>query len=141
MIGDETIQSALITKLKLFPSPTGTFTNSAEIRELEWQGDEFVYPNVRLDLEDNRYYFDEQERCQLQEVEFSVYVFSESRSSKQCSQIKTEIINFLVGQGWSNIPLNVRFARVRLLENVPAVRAEERVWRAQARFISRVIPT
>lgn len=138
MLGDEVIQASLITKLKLFPSATGTFTNSAEIRELEWQGDDFSYPNVRLDLEDNRYYYDEQEKCQLQEVEWSVYVFSEHRSSKQCSQIKTEIINFLVGQGWTNIPHNIKFARARLLDNVPAIRVDERIWRSQVRFVSRV---
>jgi hypothetical protein len=140
VIGDEVIQAGLIARLKTYPSPTGAFTNSTEIRELGWQGDEFVYPNIRLDLEDNRYYFDEQKRCQLQEVEWSIYVFSEQRSSKQSSQIKTEIINFLVGNGWTSLAHNIRFTSPRLIENVPAVRESERVWRCQARFSSRVSP-
>lgn len=140
MINDEFIQAGLITKLKTYPTATGVFTNSTEIRELEWQGDEFVYPNIRLDLEDNRYYYDEQQRCGLQEIEFSVYIFSEQRSSKQCSQIKSEVINFLVGNGWTNSTYNIRFTPLRLIENIPAIRESERVWRSQARFSSKVSP-
>lgn len=140
MIGDEVIQAGIIARLKTYPTPTGAFTNSSEIRELEWQGDEFVYPNIRLDLEDNRDYFDEQERCSLQYIEFSVYVFSESRSSKQASQIKSEIIDFLKGRGWTNLTHNVKFSSPRLIENIPAIRVEERIWRSQARFSSKVSP-
>lgn len=140
MIGDEVIQAGIIARLKTYPTATGAFTNSAEIRELEWQGDEFVYPNIRLDLEDNRDYFNEQERCQLQEVEFSVYIFSEQRSSKECSQIKSEIINYIKGRGWTNITHNIRFSPPRLIENIPTIRESERVWRAQARFSSKVSP-
>ena len=140
MIGDDRVQASLISKLKTYPTITGAFTNSTEIRELEWQGDEFVYPNLRLDLEDNRFYYDEQERCNLQAVEFSVYVFSEQRSSKQSSQIKSEVINFLVGTGWTNSTYGVRFSPLRLMENVPSVRETERIFRCQAKFSSKVSP-
>ena len=91
MIGDEQIQAAIITKMKSL-APYNNVA-STEIRELEWQGDTFSYPNIRVELEVNEWAFDEQEKCRLQYVEFSVYCFSEQRSSKECSQTKTRKTN------------------------------------------------
>ena len=138
MIGDEQVQAAIITKLKAL-SPFGAVT-STEVRELEWQGDTFTYPNIRVDLESNEYYYDEQERCQLQYAEFSIYIFSQQRSSKECSQIKTLMANALVGIGFTNSTQGVKFSRVRMVDNVPAIRQDERTWRAQIKLGSRISP-
>lgn len=134
IIGDEVIQAAIIAKLKLL-APFGAVV-STEIRELEWQGDSFTYPNIRVELEDNTPYYDEQLRCGIQRVEFSVYVFSEQKSSKEASQIKTLVTNALVGDGFSNS--TIRFLPIRILDNVPAVREDDRTWRAQIKFGSKV---
>lgn len=138
MIGDEVIQAAIIAKIKSL-APFGN-VQSGEVKELEWKGDAFSYPNIRVDLETNEYAFDEQERCMLQYVEFSVYIFSEQRSSKECSQIKTLVSNALIGLGFSNSTYGVRFSRLRLVDNVPAVPESERVWRSQIKLGSRVSP-
>lgn len=135
MIGDEVLQAAIISKLKSL-APFGA-VQSNEIREIEWQGDAFTYPNIRVDLEENEYVFDEQERCNLQYVEFSVYIFSEARSSKEASQIKTLVINSLVGNGFT-ASNSVKFSRIRLVDNVRTFREDERTWRAQVKFGSRV---
>ena len=134
MIGDEQIQAAIISKLKSL-APYGGVA-STEIRELEWQGDVFTYPNIRVELETNEWEFDEQEKCMLQYVEFSAYCFSEQRSSKECSQIKTAIINAIGGIGFTTN--STKFMRLRLVDNVPAVRQDERTWRSQVKFGSRV---
>lgn len=134
MIGDESIQASIVAKLKAL-APFDT-VSSTEIREFQWQGDEFAYPNIRIELEKNEYEFDEQERCQLQYIEFSVYAFSESKSSKESSRIKSAVINQLVGAGFTT--LGVKFNRVRLIDNVPAVRQDERTFRTQAKFGSRI---
>lgn len=133
MLGDEQIQAAIITKLKSL-APYGNVT-STEIRELEWQGDTFSYPNIRVELETNDWAFDEQEKCMLQYVEFSVYCFSEQRSSKECSQIKSAVINALAGVGFTTGA--IKFNRIRLVDNVPAVRQDEHTWRSQVKFGSR----
>lgn len=134
MLGDELVQAAIITKLKSL-TPLVTVA-STEIRELEWQGDTFTYPNIRVELETNEWAFDEQEKCLLQYVEFSIYCFSEQRSSKECSQIKSAVINALGGIGFTSGL--VKFSRLRLVDNVPAVREDERTWRSQVKFGSRV---
>ena len=140
MISDEIIQAALIAKMKTFANvvallPVRTDGTSA-IKELQWQGDTFEYPAVRLDIEDNSIYFDEQERCTLQEVTFSVYIFSEERSSKQCSQIKGLLINNFVGKSWTGT--GVKFIKMRLADNSPAIRQDERTWRSSAQFRSKL---
>lgn len=136
MIGDEVIQAAIIAKLKAL-APFQSVA-STEVRELEWQGDEFTYPNIRVELEDNSPYFDEQLNCTLQGVEFSVYCFSQQRSSKECSQVKTAVINAMVSNGFSNSSLNIKFLPVRVADNVPAIRQDERTWRSQIKFSSKV---
>lgn len=136
MIGDEVIQAAIVAKLKAL-APFGD-VQPVEVREFEWQGDEFTYPNIRVELEDNRYYYDEQERCSLQYVEFSVYVFSQQRSSKECSQIKTLVTNAMVGIGFNDTTRNLRFTSVRVVDNIPVVREDARTWRSQIKLSSKV---
>lgn len=138
MIGDELIQASLIAKIKSLSAITSLLTDANEVRELQWQGDAFTYPNIRLDLESNDWAFDEQERCLLQYCEFSVYAFTEDRSSKKCSQIKSAILTAMSGLGFSNSTYGVKFSRLRLIDNVPAVRESERIWRSQVKFGSRI---
>lgn len=133
MISDQSIQADLITKIKAIV--TGT-SYSTEVRELEWQGDNFTYPNLRLDLETNEYVFDEQELCTLQYTEFSIYVFSQERSSKECSTIKGLLATALVGLGFTG--LYAKYSSLRLVDNVPAVREGDRTWRSQIRLGTRV---
>lgn len=129
MISDELIQADLMTKIKSLGSIT---TGTSDIREFEWQGDEFTYPNIRLDLEDNRYEFNEQERCALQTIEFSVYIYSEQRSSKQCSYIKGLVANALIGLGFTGT--YAKYTHIRLMENIPAIRVSEREFRSQLKL-------
>ena len=136
MLGDEVIQAAIVEKLKSL-APFG-LVQSMEVRELSWQGDTFTYPNIRVDLESNEWVFDEQERCNLQYVTFSIYIFSEQRSSKECSQIKTLIINALVGMGFTSVTQQVKFSRLRMVDNVPAIREDANTWRSQVQFGSRI---
>lgn len=139
MLSDEFIQADIIAKLKTITTVTSLLTNGAsDIKELQWQGDTFKYPAVRLDLERTEYEFDEQEKCNLYNITFSVYIFSEERSSKQCSQIKGLLENYLSGLGWTGT--YCKFNRLRLQENVPAVREDENTWRGQLQYACRVQP-
>jgi len=142
MLSDESIQADLITQLKSITTVTSLLPEgSSGIKEYQWQGDTFQYPAVRLDLEDTGYEFDEQEKCRLYFAEFSIYIFSEERSSKQCSQVKGLLENHLTGRGWTGA--NAKYSRIRLVTggNVPAVRQDERTWRSQLQYRTRLTPT
>lgn len=137
LISDELIQADLITKLKSITSVTSLLPDgTGGVKELQWQGDTFQYPCVRLDIEDSGYEFDEQERCQLYFVEFSVYIFSQERSSKQCSQIKGLLENYLTSRGWTGT--STKFNRLILIDTVPSTREDENTWRAQLVYRSRI---
>lgn len=142
MIADNLVQADLITKLKSITSVTNVLGDGVlGIKELEWQGDSFTYPCIRLDLEDVGYEFDEQENCGLYFCEFSIYTFSQERSSKQCSQIKGLLETALTGLGFSGT--YTKFNRLRLVDSVPAVREDSRTWRTQLKYRSRItaLPT
>lgn len=137
MISDELLQEDLVTKLKTISSVTSLLPDGLlGIRELQWKGSTFGYPNVRIDLEDNKYVWDEQKRCTLQQLDFSLYIFSQERSSKECSTIKGLLENYLTGIGFTGA--NARFIELRLSENVPAVSEDVRTWRSQLRYQVRI---
>lgn len=139
MISDEIIQAALIAKLKSLTALTDLLIEGVSgIKEYQWQGDIFKYPAVRLDLESNEWSFDVTGRCTSQDVEFSLYFYSEERSSKQCSQIKGIAMNSLIGRGFTQDGL--KFSEIRLDRggNVPAVREDQNTWRSQAKLSTRV---
>jgi hypothetical protein len=136
MISDELIQADLIAKLKTITSVTNLLGDGVSgIKELQWQGDTFTYPCVRLELEEPSYYFDEQEMCTLYEVKFSIYIFSQERSSKQSSVIKGLLENSLTGTGFTGT--NAKYTKLRLTDNVPAVREDERTFRTQLGYTTR----
>ena len=137
LISDEKTQADIIAKLKTLTTVTPLLPEGQSgIKELQWQGDEFQYPAVRLDLERNEYVLDEQEMCGLYKVEFSIYVFSQERSSKQSSQIKGLVENALTGIGWHGT--YAKYSRLRLLDSVPAVREDSITWRTQLRYGTKV---
>ncbi len=139
MISDEVIQAAIIAKLRTLTTLTDLLGDKVSgVKEFQWQGDTFSYPALRLDLESNDWSFDDYGRCTAQDVEFSLYFYSEERSSKQCSQLKGTAINLLVGKGFTQNGL--RFGEVRITQggNVPAIREDEVTWRSQAKLSTRV---
>lgn len=133
MISDELIQADLIAKLKSITSVTA-ITGVQEVRELQWQGDTFTYPNIRLDLEEVGYEIDE--GCALYFAEFSIYVFSQERTSKQCSQLKGRLENSLTSLGFTG--QYAKYNQLRLLDNVPAVRQDSMTWRSQIKYRTRL---
>ena len=86
MLRNDTIQEGIITELKSLSAITALVTNSLgdyEIRETEWRGTVFEYPNIRVEMEQ----VPSIEGCGYGEIDFTIKVFSESSSSKECSNI------------------------------------------------------
>lgn len=139
MLSDELFQADIIAKLKTISSVTVLLPEGTSgIKEAQWQGDTFQYPAVRLDIENTNYQFDEQERCSLYLIEFSVYIYSQERSSKQCSQIKGLLENYLTGLGFTGI--SAKYTRLRLSDSLAAFREDERTWRSQLIYSTRAYP-
>jgi len=129
MIDNNLLQAALIAKAN---SSTGiqTYLSSGTVLEYNWQGVDFGMPAARLQIEGQSDISELNEHCPSQ-VDFSWYIFSEKQSSKECNQIAGAFVTAFRGISFEKNA--IKFVRVRISENIPAIREDERTWRAQVR--------
>lgn len=121
------IQSALISYLKASTTLTAVVP-AAEVRENQWQGTEFTYPNVRVKLVDNR---PAETNCDVSNCMFSILIFSQLDSSIQAEQIAGIIDVALHARSFSSS--NIRFSLWRM-NLIPAIRIDTRTWRSEIQF-------
>jgi hypothetical protein len=129
MIDNQLVQAALISKANS-SSIVNTHIPSGTVLEYEFQGTDWVYPNARLKI-DTQYDFSEDAVSCPAVVEFSWYVFSEKGTSKEADEIAGDFV--LAFRGLSFSVNNIKFVRVKVLENIKAIRQDVRTWRAQVR--------
>ena len=129
MISNDLVQAALIAKANSTADiqahlPSGT------IVEYNYQGTEWGYPCGRLDMGPQSDQSEDTANCPSW-VEFSWYIFSEKSSSKEANQIAGAFVSAFRGLSFTRN--NIKFARVKILENIPAIRQDVRTWRSQIR--------
>jgi hypothetical protein len=134
MIDNDLVQAALVAKFNSTPN-IQTSLPSGTILEYDFQGADWTYPNGRLHVENQYDVSEDMTHCPSY-VEFSFYAFSEHGTSKQANQIASKFVNSF--RGVSFTVNNIKFARIKILENIPAIKADERTWRAQVRCRSLV---
>lgn len=124
---NDTIQAGLVEELKSIAAITSTVT-ADEIREDQWSGTEFQYPNLRIDLLNS---LPSIEGCNYAEIDFFVRVYSEAASSLECDQI--------AGVVFQNVPRSftkngVFFSGVRVVSLGGAKRVSLREWQANVHY-------
>lgn len=129
MIDNNLLQAALIAKANGNATITASLP-SGTILEYNFQGTDLTYPLARLQLESQADLSEPNVHCPSQ-VDFSWYIFSEKNSSKECNQIAGKFVSQFRGLSFSQN--SIRFVKIRILENIPAIREDERTWRAQVR--------
>jgi len=97
-----------------------------EIREDQWQGENFSYPNIRVRLISNVPLLDEQ--CDFSTLTVSIMVFSEEASSQEADRI-AGIIHGIMHQ--RSFEQNSIAFTLRTTNLIPAVRQDIRVWRSE----------
>lgn len=133
MIPNNTVQAAIILFLKSKLAITSLLVDNAgvahpeEIREVEWQGDTFAYPNIRVDLGTQTDAIEET-NCNISNITFSILVFSELYSSKEANSMAGVIANIIHKKSMTSG--GVQFVRV-ICTLVPAIRRDERTWRSE----------
>ena len=134
MIRNDELQAALIARLKANTTITpllasGTYADETwerDIREDQWQGTAFAYPNIRVKLLPLTPLGDRE--CPHIRFSVSFLVFSESGSSLEADQIAGIINNELHGKTFTS---NSIVISLRLGSLIPAVRSGERTWRSE----------
>ena len=127
LIRDDQIQAGLVSYLKGRTAVTSlvTGTYGVEIREDQWQGTKFTYPNVRVRLISN--VPTDKTGC-LHEFTAGIQVFSEEASSMESDQIAGIIGNELHGNGFQSN--NIAFT-IQVTNLIPAIRSDMRTWRSE----------
>ena len=100
------------------------------VSELNWRGDVFSYPNVRIGLE-SQTDLTPDSNCTPVIIDWSTYIFSEKHSSLEADEIAGLIAVYFKDLNFS--ANGIRFVRVQILENIPALQEDSNTWRAQVR--------
>ena len=129
MVSNDIIQAALLAKVQSITALTAALADGANgIKQLNYKGTDFGYPCVRLALEGQT---EIAEMSCPSQVDFSFYVFSEKSSSKEADQIAGIIVSAIRGLSFQQG--TVKFVKIRIVENIPAIAQDEVTWRSQIR--------
>jgi hypothetical protein len=130
----EQVQAGLITYLKSLTAlvtalgpVVGNKGGSNEIKEYFYQGTDFVYPGVRLQMGVQK--AEGEPNCNRWTLAFYVLCFSEQKSSKQCAQIAS-IVGAIHGAQPGKLN-GVSFTRIYVDQMVPPIRQDELTWRSE----------
>ena len=85
-----TAKQCFIEKLKTITTVTNLIGNTVEIREYEWHGTRFTYPNVRVQIESFKRHLPGIE-CRLFDVIAHIVVFAEDATSLVADNIAAAI--------------------------------------------------
>jgi hypothetical protein len=91
MITPETAQAAVVAYLKSQTTLVALLANANQIKEMEWQGDDFVYPGVRVSLD----FVSGDDICFPDTLTVYIDAFSEEKSSKQAVHLSSVIYTLL----------------------------------------------
>lgn len=133
MIAINLVQAAIVAHLKSKTALTSTLANANEIRENQWQGNDFAYPNVRVAMGEQNDLVAGSD-CNVSVQSFSILCFSENPSSKEADTIVGLVKDVL--RNISITKNGIHFSRIRCTGLIPAIRKDERTWRSEAMFRS-----
>lgn len=126
MLRNDEIQTALIAKLKGNATIVALLSSSEDIKEDQWQGADFIYPAVRLQLNSNQPLAGGD--CRHLRIGLSILVFSESDNSLEADKIAGIINNELHEKQFSSNGIAISLRTTNL---IPAVKSDVRTWRSQ----------
>lgn len=130
MLRNDEIQKGLVAYLKTKTSITSLLKNGAtEIREDQWQGNDFGYPCVRIKLLPSEPYGNA--GCP-QSFSVSFLVFSDDASSQEADKIAGIINNELHGKQFTSNSIAFLLRSSKL---IPSIRSDTQTWRAETLMI------
>lgn len=129
MISNEDVKAGIIQKLKTI-SVVIALVPAVEIREYQWKGTEFSYPNIRVRILANEPMSND--NCNTATVKSSIQVFTEEDSSLNADDIAGVIADQLHGHSFTSQGISFMF---RVTGITPATAAglvdNLRTWRSE----------
>ncbi len=136
MIPNDRTKEAVNSRLRSYATLTSRLPDGIQgVREINWRGADFKYPNVRIQM-GSQYDATPETNCTPTFQPFDIFVFSEMHSSQECDEIAGIVEAYLRGSTFT--VNNVKFSNIKILELVPAIQDDPHTWRAQVRCQSTV---
>lgn len=132
MLGNDEIQAALVGYFKSIPSIADEVTHTVnsksivDVREDQWQGRDFAYPNIRIRLISNTPLWSGD--CNAHRIYLGIQVFTENDSSLNADRIAGIINSALHGKSFSASSITFSLRTTNL---VPAIRSDVLTWRSE----------
>jgi hypothetical protein len=133
MLRNDELQAIIIGYLKTVTAVVAllvtedNLTGTSEIREDQWQGTEFYYPNIRVRMISNAPYGDSNQ-CNSSTFSVSIMAYSEEASSQEADKIAGIISTSLNAKSFIRSGVSM-FLRTTSL--IPAVRSDTHTWRSE----------
>lgn len=124
------VQIGLIASLKSSTTIVSYLPDPKEIREIEWVGEKFSYPNIRVRVQE---YQRKDADCDIFNVVASILVFGEDASSMMTNTIASEIFNFMDKKSIKSSMMNT-VTRIRATQYGAIYVEEQGVWRSEVKL-------
>ena len=131
-ISNNVIQADLIaylqadTDLVAAMTAVNALANATDIKEDQYVGRDFNFPAVRVDVQ-RQTAIDEEDQCTNTRLMFTLWIYTESGSSKNCDSIAGVAHRAINRQHLAGTGYNIPRMRADL---IGATRIEDRLWRA-----------
>ena len=132
LIRADEVRAALIIAVLNNANIIAELDDVAEVRQFNWKGTEFSYPNIRVEIV--RVPPDPNRNCG-QSFNGSIYVYSEESSSTQADTIAGIIANEYDDKNLSSN--GIFFTNIRAIP-IGAIAQSERIWRSEIQLESLV---
>lgn len=128
LIRSDQVRDAIIDTLKANANIMALLSDTNEVRELSWKGTEFSYPNYRVRINSITPFQD----C-YQNLDASIYCFSEEASSQEAEEMAGTVANELFEYSFTQD--SIRFSSIDV-DIIPAIAQDERTWRSECQVRS-----
>lgn len=144
MISDDLVQKAIMGFLRADVNLMAALSGTTQILEGEYQGQDFIYPNVRVFMQPQQPIGNGVDRPKLSTVHWTIRCSSEQPSAQEANHLMGLVVNALftkqiTGTDYNNLP-NFSLVRIDLANSAGAVRIADRIWVATAIFQSAANP-
>lgn len=122
MLDNLEVRKSIVSWLLANSTVTSTLNDINEIREMDWQGEKFTYPNIRVTSSVSP------NECEFSDVDGTISFFSEEKSSRQSIKAQGIIAKQLHKKNF--ISEGVRMSAILITQLPDAVQVEEDIWKA-----------
>lgn len=112
MSDGEHVQASWIAYLKSKSAVTSLLSASNQIKETQWQGDDFTYPAIRVSVD----YEPSINGCGPDDIEVTIEVFSEEKSSKQAAHLAGVLQGILQKKPFTSLGVNFPMVWVKKVD-------------------------